>query len=130
MLCEQVHTCNLQELENYIGTVSSHIMNKVDIALKYALGLEELPALSRKEQLSFSEEESEELPTKEKEATSKIHWTDDSKLQLCAKYEKYKNKEITYAQLMSEYNFSSLSSLQSSVRKFKRQLGVYTFVTK
>lgn len=135
-LCEQVYTCKLNELGDYIATCNSHTMDKIDTALCYALGLKALPdkaysppALAEVEaaadlvelpETSLADSDVEETT----QSSSRQRWTDSQKQELCSDYDEYKQGNVTEEALLEKYRFSNISSLYSSVRKFKRQMEV------
>lgn len=57
VMCEQVYTCNTYDLAGYIGTVTEKKMEEIDLGLKYAVGLIEMPDTSEGEPEAESTDE-------------------------------------------------------------------------
>lgn len=131
ILCEQIYTCNLSELQRYIGTLNEHRMAEVEEAIMYALGMKALPS-TKFEESSESSSMIESTVTKESKSvalstdSSAVRPVTDnaSKLQLIEDYGRYKRKILTIDRLLERYPYKNLGSLQSAVRRYRRQLGV------
>ena len=127
ILCEQIYTCNVEELQGYIATISPHRMGDVDEAIKYALGLQPLPQ-SVSDEKGFeetSDNDSYEDPNSTEDLRRKQYrWTEQEKLQLVIDVECHNDGKLSASDLLKKYNFAGLQSLKSTYRRFKKQLGV------
>ena len=115
ILCEQVYTCNHDQLGDYIGTLSETKMKAVDRALSIALGLSETFDII------------EPVETKDDEAgppAGKRKWTIESRKAFVTKMQEHlyngqhysENEAI--ANIAAEYGFSSPTSAVQVYERF------------
>ena len=123
ILCEQVYTCNHDQLGDYIGTLSETKMKAVDKALSIALGLPEMI-----DNTEPAEAEDDEIVP----PTVKRKWTIESRKAFVTKMREHlhngqhylENEEI--ANIAAEYGFSSPKSAvqvyERFINKWKEEL--------
>lgn len=123
ILCEQVYTCNHDQLGDYIGTLSETKMKAVDKALSIALGLSE--TLDTNEHNETNNDEAAQPVNKRK-------WTIESRKAFVTKMREhlysgqdYRENEAI-ANIAAEYGFSSPTTavqvFERFINKWKEEL--------
>lgn len=116
-LAESLTTIPNSNLSGYIGTCDNHLLNKVDDAVKVALGLAEIPTKLETNVKLLSLNEVKSCINKSVSRGRKSQYSKEDMARLVNDYE---NHDVEY--MLKKYNLSDKKALQNKVYRFRKLL--------